>query len=247
MGFGDLLYSIGGSVEYLGHCLVVIFKPSRKEDPPSFRVLRRILKRHLTVHELLSLRLQLMLISYLIVNVGSMWFRSGIIVLPLAYVVYVLFVRFQLVSYERFFVEPEPYRFFYYNIGTIAFCAFLGYSILRRYTHEYYYNLAYLSVVLIAVLAFRQLFRSRHGRDWTYGIVEEVKDDVVRVFIHDDIAANVKPGLYWLPAASGTRPGDVVKVLVEDHPFRSSRPVRILEVLEPQSSSTETEPKDETE
>jgi len=247
MGFEDLLYSIGGSVEYLGRCLVGVFKPSRKEDPPSFKILRRMLKRHLTVHELLSLRLQLMLISYLIVSVASMWFRSGIIVLPLAYAAYMIFIRFQLVSYERFFVEPEPYRFFYYNIGTIAFCAFLGYSILRRYTHDYYYNLAYLSVVLIVVLAFRQFFRSRHGRDWTYGIVEEVKEDVVRVFIHDDIAANVKPGLYWLPAISEVKPGYVVRVLVEDHPFRSSRPVRILEVLEPQSSSTDTEPKAATE
>jgi len=254
MTFEDVLYSIGegfeNTVKRVTVCLRECIYPTESQTPPSFHILRRLVKRNLTPHELLSLELQLVLLSYLILSLLIILISRSLIYISTLFVIEFLSIRYTLRKYNDFFIDPGPYRFFYYGISTIAFLSFMGYLFLRKVSKSPYQFYTYLLLTLIAVLLFRHYFKSRYGRDYTYGVVEDIKNDMARVFVHDDIAANVKPGRYWLPAVPELRPGTIVKVLVEDRTFRSAKPLRILEVyLEDtdQSSQSSTEPNEEAE
>ncbi|QDA30671.1 DUF2101 domain-containing protein [Thermococcus indicus] len=243
----EFLYNIGERAEVLSKRIMEIIKPFPNEKPSAFRVTRHLMREGLSIHELLSLNLQMTFVVYLILNlliilIGLKWYwLLGI------YIIYLLYTRLIIVKNWEFFVDPEPYRFFYYTISFLSLLAFLGYSLLRELSPGIYYYYGYIVAVALTVFLFRHYFKSKYGRDYTYGIVEEIKGGLVRVFIHDDIAANIKPGFYWLPAVEEAEPGRVVKVLAEDRTFRSARPVRILEVYLGQSSQSSTEPKEETE
>ncbi len=251
MNLTEFFYSIGEMVDRFIQRIVEtteeIIIPSKNRDAPEFGFLRKIVKKSFTPHEFLSLELQLVLLSYLLLSLFITVFLGSIVYLSLLFIVEFLSVRYILLKNWDFFIDPEPYRFFYYWLSAIAFLSFLGYLLLRRFSPNVYYYYAYLMMALIAVLVFRHYFKSRYGREYTYGVVEEVKNDLVRVFVHDDMAANVKPGYYWLPAVPDAQPGRVVKILVEEKVLKSARPSRIIEVYLDQSSQTETEPKEATE
>lgn len=252
MDWDEIFYEIGERVEggskRIADGFRNFFFPKSSENPPAFRLLRRFIKKEVTAHELLSLRLQIIFIVYLGLSFGIIFLKGGIIPLFLLYIISLLFIRWTLLRYREFFIEFEPYRFFYYGITTISFLAFAGYSLLRKIATEVYQYYFYLFAVLIVVLVFRWYFKRKFGRDYTYGVVEEVKNDLIRVFVHDDIAANVKPGHYWVPAVPDAEPGRVVKLLIEDRTLRGAIPVRVLEVyLGDQSSQISTEPKEQTE
>ncbi len=246
----DFLYRLGEAVESatstVWRCLREILAPSVQEEPPVFSFLRRFVK-GMTPHEYLSLSLQLVLLGYLAVNLTFLLIRANPLLLVLAGGAYFLLLRFIFGKYGNFFIDPLPYRVFYYGIGAISFGAFLGYGLLRAITGEVTYYYVYLFGVLLVVLAFRWYFKGRYGRDHTYGIVEDVKNNLVRVFAHDDIAANVKPGYYWVEKVPEAEPGRIVKLLVEDRKLRGAIPVRIIEVYLPQSSHTKTNPKEDAE
>ncbi|NJE05774.1 DUF2101 domain-containing protein [Thermococcus sp. M36] len=251
----ELLYRIGEGAETLpgraARALGDIIVPEASPKPPSFKLLRKLVRKDVTVHELLSLRLQLSFIAYLLANLLLMILHpSPAAVLALS-MIEALYVRRTTLKYRDFFVDHEPYAFFYTYLTAITFLAFEGYVAVKRYYPHAGYQYMYLIAVFLLVLAFRWAFKEKYGRDYTYGTVEEVKNDLARVFVHDDIAANVKPGRYWVPAVRDLAPGRVVKLLVEDRKLRGAIPVRILEVYlgEPQgqSSHTSTEPKAEIE
>ncbi|WP_342781736.1 DUF2101 family protein [Thermococcus aciditolerans] len=222
--------------------------PAPSVKPPGLKITRGVMeKRNFTFHELISLHLQLCFMTYLAVSFVLVFLTTRPWYIPALSIPYFLYLRYFLIRYGSFLIEEKPYRVFYYGISTISFLAFLGYSLLKLASPEIYHYYAYVGIIALAVLLFRHYFKATFGRDYTYGTVEEVKGDLVRVFIHDDIAANIKPGFYWLPAVEEAEPGRVVKVLVEDRTFRSARPVRILEIYLGQSSQSSTEPKEETE
>jgi len=254
MTFEDFLYSLGERVETIGTSIRrffgLLFRPEPLEKPPAFRFTARLVKRRVTVHELISLHLQLMFLAYLFLNfLVVLLTRSALLVVLIA-VPYFTYLRYFIGRYGSFMLDVRPYRFFYYGVSLISFFAFLGYVLLRKLLPVVLYYYAYLVAVVFSVLLFWWYFKRTFGRDYAYGTVEEVKGDLVRVFVHDDICANVKPGLYWVPATPDAEPGRVVKVLVEERFMRGAVPVRILEVYlsEPsQSSQTETPPNDEIE
>lgn len=252
MDFAEFLYSLGGEfVESLFSRIKNAVKsfvfPERSQEPPQFRFLSRIVRQDFSVHESLSMLLQLVFLGYLIAGVVVVYLGKFLTLIILS-VFYFLVLRFILIRYSDYVLDFEAYRVFYLVVSAIAFVSYTGYVFLRRLSLKPYWYYAYLGVIGFGVILFRYYFKSRYGRDYTYGIVEEVKNDLVRVFVHDDIAANVKPGYYWVPAVPDAELGVVVKLLVEERVFRSARPVRILEVyMDDQSSQTETEPKDETE
>lgn len=225
-----------------------IVKPAPSENPPKFRLLRKLIKKPLTVHELLSLTLQLSFISYLIISLFAVLFGNEIY-LGVLFVGYFICMRYLIFKNREFFIEVEPYRFFYYGLTVIAFLSFLGYLVIRRFAKNVYYFYGYLIAIFGVVLVFRYLYKSKFTRDWTYGVVEEIKGELVKVDVHDDIRANVKPGKYWVESAEEVEVGDIVKVLVEERIFRGSIPKRVLEVhkVKPSSSNTTTEPKAESE
>lgn len=248
MSVEDFLYKIGELVDLNIRKLVAFINPSPSEgNPLSFKYLRRLVKRELTPHEFISLKLQLAFLIYLVINLVLLFLWVSPYWIVGVAVMYFLYLRYTLVTNREFLVEYEPYRFFYYGISVISFAIFLGYLLVRKIAANIYYYYSYLLVAFVVVMLFRWYFKRTFGRDYTYGVVEEVKNDVIKVFVHDDIAANVKPGHYWLPAVPDAEPGRVVKVLVEDRTFHSARPVRIIEVYLPQSSQSSTEPKNATE
>ncbi|ASJ03304.1 hypothetical protein A3L09_08565 [Thermococcus profundus] len=243
----EVLYSIGEGAERLvvgtGKALWNMLFPKPSEEPPSFKVLRKLVKRDVTLHELLSLKLQLILITYLVLSLLVTLFLRELVYLIALFVVEFLYIRYTIKRNWGFFIDPEPYRFFYCGISVVAFLSFMGYIILREFALNFYYYYVYLVAVLAGVLLFRWYFRRLYGRDYTYGVVVEVKNDVIRVFVHDDLAANIKPGHYWVPAVPDAEPGRVVKLLIEDRVLRGAVPTRVLEVyLGDQSSQISTEP-----
>ncbi|MCA6213485.1 DUF2101 family protein [Thermococcus bergensis] len=256
MNLDEILYKMGEAAEsfavksakWTKRTLDEIIKPTPSKTPPKFRLLKKLIKRELTVHELLSLSIQLSFIAYLLSSLLLVLFGNELY-LALLFVVYFLYLRYTILKNREFFIEVEPYRFFYYGLTVIAFLSFLGYLVIRRFAKNVYYFYAYLITIFVIVLSFRYLYRSKFTRDWTYGVVEEVKGELVRVGVHDDIRANVKPGKYWVESAEEVEVGDIVKVLVEERVFRSSVPKRVLEVhkVKPSSSETSTEPKAESE
>ena len=253
MNFDEILYNVGKAAEksakWIDRCLRDIAKPEPSKNPPRFKILRRLIKRELTVHELLSLNLQLSFIFYLLLALLLMILFGNELYLTLTFVVYFLYLRYTILKNREFFIEVEPYRFFYYGLTTIGFLSFLGYLLVRRFARNIYYFYAYLVFIFIVVLAFRHIYKSKFTRDWTYGVVEEVKGELVKIDVHDDIRANVKPGKYWVESAEEVEVGDIVKVLVEERILRGSIPKRVLEVhkVKPSSSETSAEPKAESE
>ncbi|AJC71857.1 hypothetical protein X802_06545 [Thermococcus guaymasensis DSM 11113] len=247
----DLFYSIGEAVEELFQKVVnevkEIVRPTPARSPPDFRILRRLVRRDITIHELLSLKLQLVFITYLLLSLMIVLASLTPLLLLALFFIEVLYIRYLVKKNWDFFTDPRPYYFFYSILSVISFLAFLGYLLLRRFATNVYYYYGYLIGVLIVVLLFRWYFKEKYGRDYTYGIVEEVKGDLVRVFVNDDLAANVKPGRYWVPAVPDAEQGRVVKLLVEERTLRGSVPVRIIEVYLGQSSHTSTLPNEDTE
>ncbi|ASI98341.1 DUF2101 family protein [Thermococcus celer] len=252
MNVEEFLYRIGESVDSGTRRIIESVKgflhPSPSSEPPRFKYLRKLTKKPLTVHEFLSLKLQLTFLGYLSLNLALLFLRLNPLWLAGLAAIYFLYLRYTLTRNREFFIEFQPYRFFYYSISTISFGAFLGYDLLRRIATSVYYYYTYLTLVVVAILAFRWYFKAKYGRDYTYGVVEELRGGLARVSVHDDIAANVKPGYYWVDAVDDLEVGRVVKLLIEDRKLRGAVPTRILEVyLGGQSSQSSTEPKEESE
>ncbi len=251
MDIEDVFYNTGLWVEksYKGIIRAVkqALLPVPSEKPPSWVLARFIGRKEFTPHEAVSLHVQLCFIIYLIVSFVVVFFTMNPWYILAVFVFYFLYLRYVFGRYGAFLIDDGPYRAFYYDISVISFIAVFGYSTLKNFSLAAYYYYVYVGLVTLMVLLFRYYFKSRYGRDYTYGVVEEVKNDLVRVFVHDDIAANVKPGYYWLPAISDAEPGSVVKILVEEKALKSARPTRIIEVYLDQSSQRETEPKAATE
>jgi len=252
MRLDDALYRVGEGAERFLNSIKrgvrEVISPSKSEEVPEFKTLRRLFKkRNLTVHEYLSLSLQLSFILYLVLSLVVVVLSTNPLYLVALFTAEFLYQRMLIKKNWEFFVDPETYRVFYLSISVISFAAFLGYMLLRRTAPNIQYYSIYLVIVLGAVIAFRWYFRENYGRDYTYGVVEEVKNGHIKVFVHDDIAANVKPGYYWVESVPDALPGRVVKLLVEEKKMRGSVPKAVLEVyLEGQSSQTSAEPKEET-
>ena len=248
MGVEDFLYRIGESVYSAGARIRDFIFPTPNKQPPTFTLLKKFTKKPLTVHEFLSLRLQVVFIGYLIINVAILLLRLHPVWIAAVGVMYLMYLHYTFTKNQAFFIDPRPYKVFYYGISLVTLAAFIGYALLRMIATSIYYYYSYLLAVFAAVMVFRWYFKQRYGRDYTYGVVEEIRGNVVRVFVHDDIAANVKPGYYWIDAVEDLEAGRIVKILVEDRKFRGAIPTRIIEVyFEDQSSQSSMEPKKATE
>lgn len=249
MNVEESLYRVGELVESFGRGLLKFIFPEPRENPPGFRILKRIIRRKVSIHEMLSLKLQLSFILYLVMTLLIVLFTQSGAYLILLSVLYILYLRATISWNREFFIEYEPYRAFYYGLTGIAFASYLGYLIMRRTAPTVYYFYGYLVAIFAVVLLFRYIFRVKYRREWTYGVVEEIKGDLVRVFVHDDIRANIKPGEYWIDKSEEVNVGSVVKLLVEERIMRGAVPKKIMEVYgeKPSSSKTSTEPKAESE
>lgn len=250
MNVEEVFYRIGGFVESAWKKIKDFINPKPQDSPPTFKFLRKIVKRKVTVHELLVLKLQLAFTSYLLLSLLLVVFLPNELYLVALTAVYFIYLRAVFRKYREFFIEYRPYQMFYYSISVIGFLAFFGYSLLKRFSLGIHYSLGYLVFVSVVVILFRFYFKSKYGRNWTYGVIEEIKENVVKISVHDDIRANVKPGEYWVDKVPDVEIGRIVKVLVEERPLRGAVPTKIIEVYlsdQPSSSKASTEAKEESE
>ncbi|WP_457753017.1 DUF2101 family protein [Thermococcus sp.] len=250
MNLEELFYRVGEFVESAWERVKDFTNPKPQERPPSFKLLRKLVKKKVTVHELLVLKLQLTFLFYLFLALLLVVFLQNELYLVVLTVVYFVCLRAIFRRYREFFIEYEPYQVFYYSISVIGFLAFFGYVLLKRFSLGIHYSLGYLVSVFVAVLMFRFYFKSKYGRDWTYGVIEDIKENVVKISVHDDIRANVKPGEYWVDKVPDVEIGRIVKVLVEERAFRGAVPTKIIEVYlsdQPSSSNASTEAKEDRE
>ena len=172
MNFDEILYKIGEVAEKSGdwikNTLREVAKPTPSKTSPKFKLLRKLIKRELTVHELLSLNLQLSFISYLMLSLLVVVLFGNEFYLGSLFVVYFLYLRYILLKNRDFFIEVEPYRFFYYGLTAIGFLSFLGYLLIRRFAKNVYYFYAYLITIFVIVLLFRYIYKLKFTRDWMY-------------------------------------------------------------------------------
>jgi uncharacterized membrane protein len=99
----------------------------------------------------------------------------------------------------------------------------------RLLTEPYPSLLLPLALVLLFLLSY-SLHRWRYGRDFTYGLVKEVRGGRAVVRVGYDLRSNVKPGVYLVESLVPVRKGERVRVGVERGFFgvRGSRPRFIL-------------------
>jgi|Deesub1362B_J571_1020462.scaffolds.fasta_scaffold00215_12 uncharacterized membrane protein len=249
MRIENLFYKIGEMIESLFGSIRNIILPRPKETPPTFKFLRKIVRRKVTAHEMLILKIQLSFILYLIASLISTVLSRNPLYLVLLFILFFMYMRAILINYKEFFIEYKPYQVFFYLLAILSLGAFMGYSVLRRFNPTLQYLLVYSIVIFVAVLILAKWFKMKYGRDWTYAVVEEIRGEVVKISTHYDICANVKSGEYWIDAVPDLKVGSLVKVLVEERMFRGAIPRKIIEVYldQPSSSNTSTEPKEENE
>lgn len=85
------------------------------------------------------------------------------------------------------------------------------------------------ALILLFLLSYA-LHRWKYGRDFTYGVVEEVRGRRAIVRVGYDLRSNVKPGLYLVESLVPLRRGERVRVSVERGFFgvRGSTPRFVL-------------------
>ncbi len=120
----------------------------------------------------------------------------------------------------RRFTDYKPYRDIYIiYIGIIAFLISAKGINIILYT---------VIAILLTVLAF--LYFTRYYRDYTLGEVLEVNNSV-KVKVHYDICAGVKPGIYYIKRPNiGIKVGDKVILRVKRRFLRKSEIVEIVDV-----------------
>ncbi|NJE77429.1 DUF2101 family protein, partial [Thermococcus sp. ES12] len=68
MNIEEVFYKVGEFVESAWEKIREFINPRPQEKPPAFKLLRKVVKRKVTVHELLVLKLQLAFIFYLLLS-----------------------------------------------------------------------------------------------------------------------------------------------------------------------------------
>ncbi|KXB00098.1 hypothetical protein AKJ42_01635 [candidate division MSBL1 archaeon SCGC-AAA261C02] len=134
---------------------------------------------------------------------------------------------------KRAFKQDYPaYRAF---IGIILIIVFVLVVVLRYISFGIVESpqMALVPVILVigSILGAFAAFRVKYGRNYTYGVVQRVRDSKAAVRITYDIRSNVKHGLHFLETLVKVKSGDRVKVGVERSMWglRGSEPTTILE------------------
>jgi len=192
-------------------------------------------RRHAGWPEYVVLKLQLSLLLLFLFAVLHLFLRSLPTLLPmLALSLYTL--HLSLTQLRRAF--PEDHRA-YLSFSLLCLCFAWLLLTLRLFpprllTEPYPSLLLPLSLVLLFLLSY-SLHRWRYGRDFTYGLVREVRGGKAVVRVGYDLRSNVKPGVYLVESLVPVRKGERVRVSVERGLFglRGSRPGFILGRVRP--------------
>ncbi len=187
-------------------------------------------KRHAGWPEYVVFKLQLSLLLLFFFVVLYLFLPSPPTLLPMLVLsLYILSLSFT--QLRRAFPEDYPA---YLSFSLLCLC--LAWLLLtlrlwppRLLAEPYPSLLLPLALVLLSLLLY-SLHRWRYGRDFTYGLVKEVRGGRAVVRVGYDLRSNVKPGVYLVESLVPVRKGERVKVSVERGLFglRGSQPRFIL-------------------
>ena len=149
----------------------------------------------------------------LFVLVGGPWLIFGPIMILLSFYAIVLTVIQVKGAFRK---DYSAYRAF------VAMCIGMAWTatFLLKYFPPFFEGglmepLTPVMIVLIGAVAIFAIFRAKYGREYTYGIVEEVRDDKAKVRIKYDLRSNVRQGIYFPKSFISVDEGDIVKIDVD--------------------------------
>jgi uncharacterized membrane protein len=183
--------------------------------------------------EYVMLKAQLAILALFAVSVTYIALaRAQIIFLVLisAFSAYALYLA--LTQLKQAFKRDYPaYRgFVIMCIGIAwAFVLALGY-LPNRFESLYTVTVPALIAVLFALFAFTA-FRLKYGRNYTYGVVQDVSREKAMVKVGYDLRSNVKSGIYTVDIFGDIEKGTHVKLSVE-RPMLGLRGAKLKAVLE---------------
>lgn len=216
---GDATIKIKNGPQYLKKGLKKLKRGAQSPDKTVPSYLHKFFhQRHAGWPEYVMLKTQITIIllfgfaAALILTNGP-WLIFGPVLLLLSFYAITL-TKFQLKA--AFQKDYPAYR------GLTGICIGLawGSSLLLEYFPRHFENILLKAalpvtiVVIAAISAFIGL-RIKYGRSYTYGVVEETKDNKAKVRIGYDLRSNVKQGLHFLDSFIKVEEGDIVKVKVD--------------------------------
>ncbi len=123
-------------------------------------------------------------------------------------------------------------------LSFIAMCIAIAWVFVLALRHspiEFSLESIYLSLVppvatIVFVFVAFLAFRLKYGRNFTYGVVEQVRGRLATVRVSYDICSNVKAGLYTVESFVKVKQGDRVRLSVE-RPMLGLRGAKVSAVL----------------
>jgi len=154
-------------------------------------------------------------------------FLAALLVLS-TYAVYLSLTQLKQ-AFER---DYPAYRSFVFMCVAIiwVFVLTLRYLPIKFSLESIWLTLVPALVVICFVLVAFIGFRLKYGRDYTYGVVEDVGLGRAVVRVSYDICSNVKHGSYVVESLAKVKKGDIVKVKVE-RPMLGLRGAKVKAIL----------------
>ena len=183
--------------------------------------------------EYIMLKAQIAIVALFAVSVTFIALaRAQIIffVLIFAFSAYAIYLA--LTQLKRAFKRDYPaYRSFVIMCIGIAWAFVLALGYLpSKFESPYTVTVPALIAVFFALLAFIA-FRLKYGRNYTYGVVQDVSMGRAMVKVGYDLRSNVKSGIYTVDSFAEIEKGNLVKLSVE-RPMMGLRGAKLKAVLE---------------
>ncbi len=194
-------------------------------------------KRHAGWPEYVILKAQIAIILLFGISTTVVLFDSSLLIFgPIMIILTIYLILIAKSELKKAFIcDFSAYRSF---IGICVSLAWGAVFLLEYFPPIFSSNLLRILfpiviVILGAVFAF-VAFRVRYGRDYTYGIIQDLKGEKAKVKIGYDLRSNVKQGIYFLDSYVPVSKGDVVEVKVDRSTLglRGSKAEAIVERIE---------------
>jgi uncharacterized membrane protein len=137
---------------------------------------------------------------------------------------------FLISSLKKYYSEDfKAYRdFFLSYLGVSVFFILVKVIKPRTAVGFPFLHLLVLSIAMVAMISV--IFKKKYGRDYTFGKVIDIKNNIIKVKVNYDLRSSVKPGVYIFEKRLEAKKGDILKLKTERH-FLNLRGSKVTEVL----------------
>jgi uncharacterized membrane protein len=183
--------------------------------------------------EYIMLKVQIAIVALFAVSVTYIALaRAQIIFFMLIFAFSAYAMYLALTQLKRAFKHDYPaYRSFVIMCIGIAWAFVLALGYLpNKFESPYTVTVPALIAVFFAIFAFIA-FRLKYGRNYTYGVVQDVSMGKAMVLVGYDLRSNVKSGIYTVDSFAMIEKGNRVKLSVE-RPMMGLRGAKLKAVLE---------------